>query len=574
MALVNAQEHDVAIKSLLDALERAGKATPILTGCEAGRGHALRVKRRRLALVFVPGIMASRLTNGEEMIWDPDKLGVMKNFLGAGPAKRQAIMVNQKRLLPPAIEDFRGKIPAAFPYALERGWHTVSWTYYGDLLQGLEEWATPLKALVDMPVYAFGYDWMSSNKNAGKALRDFINKLDADKVIIVSHSMGGLATRSCYAQLADKSRILGVIHGAQPAMGAPAAYRRQKAGFEAHSLGERIVSFVLGKDGPNVRAIFPFGSGPLELLPCGGYRDLVEKNAWFFYDVFVNGSIETRSVPPQDIYEQVYARFDDEVYYGMLSHDYTKELEEYAAIRQRHRWSAPPEKPQFYKEPNAETIKLIKAAKKFHADLAAAGIHPRTVQLCSSGNPTSCTVHWKALDLTQKILNHDFDAPVHGPDILEWSKNIRSAIPGPIDGANDYYELRWLEKDWSVGECIVNSRPRQRAVKGKDIQDEIRRSGRHVAFFNLTGKTQGSKSEHWSMQGDGTVPVSSAIALPTSDSGWGSALPKYLPRQYGKAATLQTNTAEHTKFFEAKSIQATKNAIHDLCLAWLKEDIT
>lgn len=101
MTLVNAQEHDVAIKSLLDALEKAGKATPILTGCEAGRGHVLRVKRRRLALVFVPGIMASRLTNGKQMIWDPDDTGVMKDFLGAGPAKRQAIMVNQTRLLPP-----------------------------------------------------------------------------------------------------------------------------------------------------------------------------------------------------------------------------------------------------------------------------------------------------------------------------------------------------------------------------------------------------------------------------------------------------------------------------------------
>lgn len=574
MALVNAQEHEVEIKALLDALERAGKPTPILTGCEAERGHVLRVKRRRLALVFVPGIMASRLTNGKQMIWDPDDTGVMKKFLGVGPAERQAIMVNQTRHLPPAIEKFRGKIPHTFSHALERGWHTVSWTYYGDLLQGLEEWATPLKALVDMPLYAFGYDWMSSNKNAGKALRDFINKLDADKVIIVSHSMGGLATRSCYAQMEDKSRILGVIHGAQPAMGAPAAYRRQKAGFEAHSLEEWIISLVLGKDGPNVRAIFPFGSGPIELLPSCGYRDLGKEEPWFYYDVFVNGQIETRSVAPKDVYEQVYAQFDDEVYYGMLSRDYTREVREHAFMREHHRLSYPPPQPELYKEPNGATIDLILRAKKFHADLAAAGIHPRTMQFCASGHPTSCTLHWKAVDLTQKILEHRFAPSGLGSDIAGRSENIKSVIPWPIDKGNDYYELRWLEKDWSVGECIVNSRLSRIVVRGKEIQDEIRSSGRHVAFFNLTGKTQGSKSEHWSMQGDGTVPVSSAIALPTSDSGWGSALPKYLPRQYGKAATLQTNTAEHTKFFEAKSIQATKNAIHDLCLAWLKDDIT
>ena len=159
MSQANVQEHDVDLQTLLKALEDADSAATILSGCEAGRGHVLRIKRRKLALIFVPGIMASRLMRAGKMIWDPDdKLLMINTFLDVGPAKRQKILVSPGRY-PPLLGDQkqRGIVPKSFPNALERGWHTVSWTYYGDLLQGLENWDTPLKALVDMPVYAFGY---------------------------------------------------------------------------------------------------------------------------------------------------------------------------------------------------------------------------------------------------------------------------------------------------------------------------------------------------------------------------------------------------------------------------------
>ena len=61
MSQVNAREHDLDPQTLLKALENADKGTSILSGCEVGRGHVLRIRRRKLALIFVPGIMASRL---------------------------------------------------------------------------------------------------------------------------------------------------------------------------------------------------------------------------------------------------------------------------------------------------------------------------------------------------------------------------------------------------------------------------------------------------------------------------------------------------------------------------------
>lgn len=575
MTQSNVREHDIDPQTLLTALEHADSPTPILSGCEAGRAHVLRVKRRKLALVFVPGIMASRLMRDENLIWDPDdNIFMLRTFLNVGPAGRQNLLKPGGRHPPlSGDEEQRGKVPKSFPHALERGWHTVSWTYYGNLLQGLEEWDTPLKALADMPVYAFGYDWMGSNAVSGKGLRDFINNLDAEKVILISHSMGGLVTRACVNLPRGKTRVLGVIHGAQPAMGAPAAYRRQKAGFEGHSPMEGIAALVLGKDGPNVRAIFPFGSGPLELLPCCGYRDLHGDGTWFFYDEFVNGKIVTRGIAPEDIYDKVYKMFDDQCYYGMLSRDSAKEQ---AAYERGKRVLISPQKPEEYDDPNDVTIKRIAKAGEFHKEkINIEGIHPRTLQIFSVGKPTSCTIHWKATDMTDTILNASF-APRSGRnDICHADKNIKRVIP-TIDKGNDYFELRWIEKGDRVGDCIVNSR-REDFVSGDTIKEQIKYSGRRVALFTLTGKTQNGSTGHWRNDGDGTVPLASVIALPTSGEGWGP-LQQYMPTYYGygqnRAAAAQVNNVEHSAFFDAAAIEATQKAIHNLCLAWLKGEIT
>ena len=141
----NIQEHVIDEKKLFNNL---GDKNPvdIASQCEAGRGHVLHIKRKRLAIVFVPGIMASRLENGSgKMVWDPDSLTSMLKFLFAGPARRQNLLFPDPPLsVPPRTDKAdRGKVPTDFPHAMERGWHTVSWQYYGDLLESLEEWATP-----------------------------------------------------------------------------------------------------------------------------------------------------------------------------------------------------------------------------------------------------------------------------------------------------------------------------------------------------------------------------------------------------------------------------------------------
>lgn len=126
------------------------------------------------------------------------------------------------------------------------------------------------------PVHAMGYNWLKSNGEAGKTLAVRIDELiekyrklnfECEKVIIVTHSMGGIAARalvhSSYGNCSDK--VLGVVHGVMPTIGAPAGYKRLKAGFEGTE------AHVLGKNGLEVTAVLAHSPGGLELLPSAQY---------------------------------------------------------------------------------------------------------------------------------------------------------------------------------------------------------------------------------------------------------------------------------------------------------------
>ncbi|QDD62711.1 alpha/beta hydrolase [Herbaspirillum seropedicae] len=125
------------------------------------------------------------------------------------------------------------------------------------------------------PVHAVGYNWLQSNKVSAQRLASEIERITAyyrskgrscEEVIVVTHSMGGLVARAC-AQLPEMAeRILGVVHGVMPAIGAPATYKRIRAGFEG------IGQVVLGRNGAECTAVMANAPGPLELLPTAQYK--------------------------------------------------------------------------------------------------------------------------------------------------------------------------------------------------------------------------------------------------------------------------------------------------------------
>ncbi|WP_244118540.1 lipase family alpha/beta hydrolase [Burkholderia gladioli] len=141
------------------------------------------------------------------------------------------------------------------------------------------------------PVYAMGYNWLQSNlesaKNAVDGL-DSVNPLTkakarlmgvreicaenkVQKAIIITHSMGGLVARMAAVIGGFSDLFYGVIHGAQPATGAPLAARRFRTGAQGE--GAFINKVLVGRDSKEFTAITANSVGPLELLPMPDYHN-------------------------------------------------------------------------------------------------------------------------------------------------------------------------------------------------------------------------------------------------------------------------------------------------------------
>ena len=146
------------------------------------------------------------------------------------------------------------------------------------------------------PVHAMGYNWLQSNGDSAKKIAARITglikgykdrKFDCTKVIIVTHSMGGLVARALmhpnYGNLQGdpkekrESSILGIYHNVMPTLGAGTAYKRLRFGFrEKHSFSpatymDYVASEVLAPDGEHATAILANAPAPLEMLPAKAY---------------------------------------------------------------------------------------------------------------------------------------------------------------------------------------------------------------------------------------------------------------------------------------------------------------
>jgi hypothetical protein len=149
------------------------------------------------------------------------------------------------------------------------------------------------------PLHAIGYNWLQSNDVSAKAVAERIQKIidsyagasaaggqpkfECKQVILVTHSMGGLVGRAVihpdFGGLQDK--VLGIVHGVQPAVGAAAAYKRMRAGFEDPGITSfdkarietSIGAKVSGNYGDEVTAVLANSPGGLQLLPSRAYGE-------------------------------------------------------------------------------------------------------------------------------------------------------------------------------------------------------------------------------------------------------------------------------------------------------------
>lgn len=251
-----------------------------------------------------------------------------------------------------------------------RGWSEVYYDSYGSLLTTLERqlnqmcqlgkarahWTTGQNKVIDTatqtwgggsgsvlkeaelkkisdawyPVHAVGYNWLQSNgesaKHVAARIREIIAhykaaKFHCEKVIVVTHSMGGLVARalihSDYGNAQDV--IAGIVHGVMPSIGAPATYKRMHAGFEG------AASIVLGYNGQQVTSVLANAPGGLELLPTERYpKDWLRITA---------DNRDVLTLPKSDPYTEIYTVTDK--WYRLINPDWVNPAGDKAATLER-----------------------------------------------------------------------------------------------------------------------------------------------------------------------------------------------------------------------------------------------
>lgn len=275
--------------------------------------HHLQIQHEAIPLVFVPGIMGTCLrlqgTDGTgftnslpNMRWNPSSMSWMLKYMsGASGAKRKEMLVGV-RFFPNYLEPNNSS-------PVGDGFIALMDDYAKKFLTPLKthDWGA-LSKIFEFPVFAVGYNWTDSAESGGEKLAQRIKDIIAEaqktiglceKVILITHSMGGLVGRSASELSKAHGSILGIVHGVQPVTGTPAAYWRMKAGFEGFGMTSRI----LGNSALSVTPVLGNIPGGLQLLPNKLHRTNSGSHAWL---TVTDGAATTLALPHSDPYAEIY----------------------------------------------------------------------------------------------------------------------------------------------------------------------------------------------------------------------------------------------------------------------------
>lgn len=281
-----------------------------------------------LPVVFVPGIMGSRLSGPVGGVWDPDDAAAFCTTMGAGlynRASRSAAMVGPQGYHPQHLW-----LPErASRFDPLHSWdNLVQAAYRGVQAQlGRATWSKAMQLCFNLPAYAFAYNWTQSPDTAGAELAHFIARIIAQnhgerpcrRVIVVTHSMGGIVARAASLLHGARSHILGMVHVCQPMAGAPALYLAIKSGFKAaplrrgpvaagvRTMAEGIVlANLLGSTGAVVAPVLGQMPGALSLLPNHLYTNTSGRPDWLTLQAERAGPVQHSLPAVLDPYEEVY----------------------------------------------------------------------------------------------------------------------------------------------------------------------------------------------------------------------------------------------------------------------------
>jgi len=301
----------------------------------------LKPPEKVIPVIFIPGVMGSNLKNEDGEVWQFSAPSLKKWPL-ANAQKRKQLFDPQTTTIDDSGEIFNDEADGKkFPSRRARGWGCAFYKSYGEALDRLQYFLSDDEILMDnyfretqlqtarqrltgvrigdepveqvlteeetahghrflYPLHVFGYNWLQSNADSAmllgayisKVLGDYHGRLAVNKVILVTHSMGGLVARHYSENMNGQENILGMVHGVMPDLGSPAAYRRMKIG--EHSI---ITGMIIGNSAEKLMPVLAQSPGPLQLLPGRAYGP-----GW----LKIEGSSQRISLPVADPYAEIY----------------------------------------------------------------------------------------------------------------------------------------------------------------------------------------------------------------------------------------------------------------------------
>lgn len=192
-------------------------------------------------VVVIPGILGSRLCEGEELLWG-GRASYRKFSRLALPLDS-----DETTVVPCGIID---EVRILGPWTAEK---------YEPLLERLED----LGYLQGKSLFVFDYDWRLSNFHSAHALRRFIEdtpELAQKEIDIVAHSMGGVVARIYLDRHGGEDRVNSLITLGTPQWGSLKILDMLLSGFGG------LGNFMAGGADEVKRVAFTFPSA-FELLP-------------------------------------------------------------------------------------------------------------------------------------------------------------------------------------------------------------------------------------------------------------------------------------------------------------------
>ena len=397
-----------------------------------------------IPIIFIPGIMGTNLQSMDgKSVWNPpnlDGVGPVLNAIGQLISYSGTNAAARQRDLNPLTTqvDYSGSVDGEKSITKElaknRGWGALSRSAYQPMMSRLQKELNKImemgkikapwdidalrepsdygeqksqKALTEddlkhaanyrFDVWGGGYNWTKSNRDSSLELIDYIEKTvlasyakineKADKVILVTHSMGGLVARAI-CNIHNYSKVLGVVHGVMPATGAAATYHHARCGYEG------MAATILGRNAAEVVAVMGNSPGALELIPSAEYNG---GKPWLKLG---GPTDENPQLPKADPYEEIYK---SRAWYALVPMQSEAFLDPAKMHSNNSSSSSGLSENEEISVVNLFN-KKIDNVKQFHLDISQKYPSPAYVHYgADSGLHTWGIVHWKGETLTDFV---------------------------------------------------------------------------------------------------------------------------------------------------------------------------